>query len=216
MEDGATQQDLLKAVDPKAELHGWKAIAGFFDVGLRTVQNWECERELPIRRHPGKKSAVYAKVNDLQRWQLGYPVQSETAVAEEKSIFNDNLSWPSCIYCRRPIHSKKLQNHVCLESLNILHPLEDYNKRIELLREVHDLTQAEAKLTDALVSGKSLKAAADALFISINTARDHLKWIFMKTNVKRQADLVRLILATVVYSQHNVPRAYAATNEGIL
>lgn len=66
-----------------------------------------------------------------------------------------------------------------------------------LLRTLHDLTRSEAELAALLCAGESIESAATAQAISAHTARSHLKRIFTKTGVKRQADLVRLLLSSV-------------------
>ena len=58
----------------------------------------------------------------------------------------------------------------------------------------HKLSPAEAELTRRLVSGLSLKQAAAALGVRDNTARSHLKRVFVKTGARRQAELVRRVL----------------------
>ena len=45
---------------------------------------------------------------------------------------------------------------------------------------------------------KALEEAAEALNIRRNTARAHLRSIFSKTGVRRQTELVRLFLNSVV------------------
>jgi DNA-binding CsgD family transcriptional regulator len=56
------------------------------------------------------------------------------------------------------------------------------------------LTPREASLADLLARNLSLAEAADALGITLGNARIHLKRIFAKTNTRRQAELVSLIL----------------------
>lgn len=58
----------------------------------------------------------------------------------------------------------------------------------------HKLSPAEAELTTRLVSGLSLQQAAASLGIRDNTARSHLKRVFVKTGARRQAELVRRVL----------------------
>jgi len=58
----------------------------------------------------------------------------------------------------------------------------------------HKLSPAEAGLAARLVSGMSLRQAAEALGISEHTVRSHLKRVFAKTGVRRQAELVRRVL----------------------
>lgn len=65
------------------------------------------------------------------------------------------------------------------------------------LRVVYGLTPAEAQLTALIVDGHGIAAAAAALGISPNTAKFHLKTIFGKIGISRQAQLVRRVLADV-------------------
>jgi DNA-binding CsgD family transcriptional regulator len=60
------------------------------------------------------------------------------------------------------------------------------------LSEFYQLTPAETRLTTLIVGGRSLLAAAAELHISKNTARTHMKHIYMKTETHSQVDLVRL------------------------
>jgi DNA-binding CsgD family transcriptional regulator/PAS domain-containing protein len=65
---------------------------------------------------------------------------------------------------------------------------------IDLLRRLYGLTAAEAKVAAFVVRGKDVKGICDELRVSPNTVRTHLKRVFEKTNTKRQAELVSLIL----------------------
>ena len=53
-----------------AVLSCWKDIAKYLGKGVRTVQRWEREFELPVRRPKGanRKSAVVAEPRDLDAW----------------------------------------------------------------------------------------------------------------------------------------------------
>lgn len=55
------------------------------------------------------------------------------------------------------------------------------------------LTPAEARLAEAVGSGATLRAAADAHGIAYETARTHLRAVFAKLGIQRQADLVALV-----------------------
>jgi len=46
----------------------WKEIAQYFGKGVRTVQRWEHEAGLPIRRHNGSKGRVFALPQELAAW----------------------------------------------------------------------------------------------------------------------------------------------------
>ncbi len=65
---------------------------------------------------------------------------------------------------------------------------------IDLLQQGYGLTPAESRLALTLVEGHSLKQAAEMSGVSHNTVRSQLKSIFIKTNVRHQGELVRLLL----------------------
>ncbi|MFD1554856.1 helix-turn-helix transcriptional regulator [Paraburkholderia silviterrae] len=69
---------------------------------------------------------------------------------------------------------------------------------LAIIRKLFDLTPAEASLAFLLTNGLSLDEAANDAGISKNTARAHLRSIFSKTGVTRQATLVRLLLGSMV------------------
>lgn len=65
-------------------------------------------------------------------------------------------------------------------------------------KELFNFTPAETALALQLANGLSLEEAAEKLGIMRNTARAHLRAIFSKTGVRRQAELVRIMLNSVV------------------
>lgn len=67
----------------------------------------------------------------------------------------------------------------------------------EVIQKLFGLTPKEATLALRLAAGESLQEAAEELKISPNTARAHLRSIFAKTGVDRQAKLVRVLLKSV-------------------
>lgn len=56
--------------EPPAVLGCWKEIAQYLGKGVRTVQRWEREFGLPVRRPDGSvaKSAVAASTRDIDVW----------------------------------------------------------------------------------------------------------------------------------------------------
>lgn len=68
----------------------------------------------------------------------------------------------------------------------------------ELVRQIFDLTPAEAAVARRLTDGLSLEETAQSLDISRNTARAHLRSIFSKSGITRQTELVRLVLNSAV------------------
>lgn len=66
--------------------------------------------------------------------------------------------------------------------------------RAATLRALYGLTPAESRVADLLLEGCELRTAAQRLGTTVETARFHLKRILMKTDTRRQAELMRLML----------------------
>jgi DNA-binding CsgD family transcriptional regulator len=62
-----------------------------------------------------------------------------------------------------------------------------------VLRQMFGLTAAELRVLGQLLQGATLQEAAAALDVSIATARTHLKSVFSKLGIRRQADLARML-----------------------
>ncbi len=62
----------------------------------------------------------------------------------------------------------------------------------------YGLTPAETRLLRALVDGDRMAEYAEGAGITLNTAKTHLKQIFLKTGTRRQTDLVRLFASDPV------------------
>lgn len=78
-------------------------------------------------------------------------------------------------------------------------PLQPQEAPPELLQRLFGLTRREAALVEQLVLGRSLQEGAEALGITEQTARTHLKAAFGKTQTQRQGDLVRMVLSSPVW-----------------
>jgi DNA-binding CsgD family transcriptional regulator len=66
----------------------------------------------------------------------------------------------------------------------------------EVLQRLFGLTPREAAVLRVLADGGSLRTAAQRLHISHETVRSHVKHIMETTGARRQADLVRMVLAS--------------------
>lgn len=75
---------------------------------------------------------------------------------------------------------------------------------VEFLRQYFELTPAEARLAKLIAEGERLDSIADRLGISVHTARTHLKRVFEKTGVERQAELVQLMFGCLGLMQNGV------------
>lgn len=67
----------------------------------------------------------------------------------------------------------------------------------ELLQRLFHLTPAEARVAHAVASGDTVNALADKLGLSRETIRAQLKTVFVKTGVRRQADLIALLASGI-------------------
>lgn len=69
--------------------------------------------------------------------------------------------------------------------------------RVEPLAALFGLTRKEASLALHIANGMTIKEAAAAMGVTLNTARAHLRSIYAKTGFDRQATLVRALLRHV-------------------
>lgn len=68
----------------------------------------------------------------------------------------------------------------------------------ELLKALYGLTPAECRLAFLLMDGKSSEEITNLLGIKKNTLKTHIQSIFSKTNVRRQSQLIRLLMSLPV------------------
>lgn len=73
-------QPLLRSIPIKSGvLNSWKEIATYLGRGVRTVQRWEAELNLPVHRPRGRsRSAVVAFRQELDDWLQCTPSQSHS------------------------------------------------------------------------------------------------------------------------------------------
>ena len=73
------ENERLESQDPSGSgtarksnpLTSWKEIASYIGKSVRTVQRWESELGLPVRRpNPGDRNIVLAMPDELDRWLL--------------------------------------------------------------------------------------------------------------------------------------------------
>lgn len=62
-----------------------------------------------------------------------------------------------------------------------------------LLKTLYGFTRKESELAQALGNGLTLNEYCARAFVTVNTARTHLKSIYRKTSTNRQAELIRLL-----------------------
>lgn len=73
-------------------LNGWKEIAAYLGRDRRTVERWEKQRGLPVRRMPGAgRATVYALISELDEWLASSkPDEADTAEEEQRAAAPDS------------------------------------------------------------------------------------------------------------------------------
>lgn len=89
--------------------------------------------------------------------------------------------------------------------LFLLDPNREFDEQLQPVCKLYGLSPVESRLVCLITGGDSLQQAASAMRIKEQTARSYLKMIFMKTDTKRQADLVRLMLCSLIRAKGGAP-----------
>ena len=76
----------------------------------------------------------------------------------------------------------------------IVDPSQRQRPAQDILRILFGLTPAECRVALLLADGRSPREIAESVGVSFETVRSQIKSIFSKTNVKRQGELIRLLL----------------------
>jgi DNA-binding CsgD family transcriptional regulator len=69
---------------------------------------------------------------------------------------------------------------------------------VEVIRDLFDLTPAEARVAHGIAAGKTVHDLANEAGLALGTIRQQLKSVFSKTGVSRQADLVALLVGSAL------------------
>ncbi|MEB3032640.1 helix-turn-helix transcriptional regulator [[Mycobacterium] nativiensis] len=75
----------------------------------------------------------------------------------------------------------------------IVDPEQQSEPPLTLLRRLYGLTKGEAQVALLVMRGEGLRPIAEELSVSLSTVKTHLRHVFDKTGVHRQAELVRLL-----------------------
>jgi hypothetical protein len=89
--DNKKQEQAVSTITPnpsKEILNSWKEIAIYLNRGVRTVQRWEAELGMPVRRPRGKRhSAVIATRTELDEWVASSPLTEKGNGVDGESKF---------------------------------------------------------------------------------------------------------------------------------
>ena len=69
------------------------------------------------------------------------------------------------------------------------------SKQIEVVQAIYGLSKSQAGIIEQITKGMDLAEAADALGVTKNTARTHLRRVYEKVGVNSQIELLRLIVS---------------------
>jgi hypothetical protein len=133
-------------------LSSWKEIAQYFNRGVRTVQRWETDLGMPVRRpHGGSRTAVMAIREELDAWMASRPFR-ETSLSHEadKTDEDQESALVHVLVVEDGNHNNDSQQDVCLLKrlgpllkLNVVRNLES---ALSLLRAIDDGKHPEPDL----------------------------------------------------------------------
>lgn len=86
----------------------------------------------------------------------------------------------------------------------IIDPKLDTTKQLQPVCALFGLSPVETRLVCLLTAGQTLQDAAVAMRIKDQTARSYLKQVFSKTDTRRQADLVRVMLCSLLRTERMI------------
>jgi DNA-binding CsgD family transcriptional regulator len=69
----------------------------------------------------------------------------------------------------------------------------DFDSSLEHFIDHYDISKRETEIVHLIASGKSNQEISDSLFISLQTVKDHVHHIYLKTGVKNRVQLTNLI-----------------------
>jgi len=134
--------------DPQANiLCGWKRIATYLDMSVRSVQRYEKEQDLPVRRAIGKsRGAVMATMAEMDGWVSTRAAQRDSAWGERELLVGVE-----------ELRAGVNRMHDLLEQLQQLR-LEMRHSRNEML------TSARALMVTALQQHRKAKSQRERVF----------------------------------------------------
>lgn len=103
-----------------------------------------------------------------------------------------------------PAEQKATEHFDAAAIVYIVDPKLDTTKQLQPVCALFGLSPVETRLVCLLTAGQTLQDAAIAMRIKDQTARSYLKQIFSKTDTRRQADLVRVMLCSLLRTERTI------------
>jgi pimeloyl-ACP methyl ester carboxylesterase len=150
------------------------------------------------------KNEQFLRINQKQQFELKSTSLSKQLV----EIMSQTLNFPSqgiqidtdakVLLMAVPIRKIEVDRSLkgATTALLIFTADEKITPDLSVIKSLHQLTYAEARLTHGLCLTSSLSDAAKLSGVSLNTARSYLKSIYSKTSSNSQLTLVRKVIAT--------------------
>jgi len=109
-----------------------------------------------------------------------------------------------------PVRNTRLQMFHKIAAVAFINdPLRSQRPSEAVLRELYGLTSAEVRVALLLSDVHTPRAIAEMIGVTDNTVRSQIKSIYAKTGVRRQSELIRLLL---IHAEPSVQSAWKQTN----
>ncbi|MGZ8346698.1 MAG: helix-turn-helix transcriptional regulator [Allosphingosinicella sp.] len=122
------------------------------------------------------------------------------AVIALRSTYTDRSLILYVVPCEEPA----VEEGAIAAVVYLLDPHIDLDTQLQPVCKLYGLSPVETRLVSLLTAGASLRETAAAMRIKEQTARSYLKQVFLKTDTKRQADLVRVFLSSLVRTSNSL------------
>ena len=88
-------------------------------------------------------------------------------------------------------------------------------RRLDRMREMYNLTQAEAKVAVCIGRGDTIEQCAEDNSHRLSTSRNLLKRVFAKTGVNRRSELISLIVRSTLSIDADLLRRHTGKQAGV-
>jgi hypothetical protein len=151
-------------------LNSWKEIAAYMGRGVRTVQRWERELGLPVRRPRGKeRSAVIALTTDLDQWLHKVPqgtLNSHPSTNEKREKLHINtellLKQTHVLFDRSQRMQENVRNTLALTSKLREQQMQRTRERVQMSEHRTILLSEVAELSTRVAGDATTKVLEQA------------------------------------------------------
>jgi DNA-binding CsgD family transcriptional regulator/PAS domain-containing protein len=147
----------------------------------------------------GRLAATRIEENDLLQSQLAAAVAAGTLCGTSSGgslLLSRKADSTPLRLTVTPFQSNLLDGYGRVAAMVFVSdPATELLPRHAILHKLYRLTPTEGRIADLLASGHEIDKVVDALGITLETARFHVKRILSKTGTHRQIELIRLILS---------------------